>query len=198
VARNPVHVRDALPEDAPVLVAMWHDNTESTGRMSSPDPGVEAAMRAIANLALDPEQRLMVAEIDGEVVGVAYLVRAPLSPIHEETTVRVGNLFVTDEHRRRGVGRALLAVATAWADEKQASHVMVNVSAASRDANRFLARLGLASMANVRAAPVVALQERLARSETADVADGHIVVERLRTLRRRQATVRAAGRRLKV
>jgi GNAT superfamily N-acetyltransferase len=192
VARNPVHVRDALPEDAPVLVAMWCDNTETSGRMST--PGVESAMRAIGDVSLDPEQRLVVAEVDHEVVGVAYLVRAPLSPIHEETTVRVGHLFVTGEHRSRGVGRALLAAAAAWADEKQASHLMINVSAAARDANRFLARLGLASIVTVRAAPVAALQERLAKSEASDAANGHVVVERLRTLRRRQATARASGR----
>lgn len=196
MARNPVHVRDALPEDAAVLVAMWRDNTETSGRMST--PRVESAMRAIGHLALDPEQRLLVAEVDHQVVGVAYVVRAPLSPLHEETAVRVGHLFVTGEHRSRGVGRALLAVAAAWADEKQTAHLMINVSAAARDANRFLARLGLSSLAIVRAAPVAALQERLAKSEAADAANGHVVVERLRTLRRRQATARAASRRLEV
>jgi GNAT superfamily N-acetyltransferase len=191
VARNPVHVRDALPADAPVLVAMWHANIETTGRMT--EPNVEAAVRAIGHLALDPEQRLVVAEVESEVVGVAYLVRAPLSPIHEETTVRVGHLFVNAEHRGRGVGRAMLSVATAWADEKQASHVLINVSAAARDANRFLARLGLSSIATVRAAPVAALQQRLARADV-EAGDGHVVVERLRTLRRRQLTARTARR----
>jgi len=192
VARNPVHVRDALPADAPVLVAMWHANTETSGRMT--EPNVEAAVRAIGHLALDPEQRLVVAEVEGEVVGVAYLVRAPLSPIHEETTVRVGHLFVNAEHRGRGVGRAMLSVATAWADEKQASHLLINVSAAARDANRFLARLGLSSIATVRAAPVPALQQRLARAEAAEAGDAHVMVERLRTLRRRQLSARTARR----
>ena len=192
MARNPVHVRDALPADAPVLVAMWHANTETNGRMT--EPNVEAAVRAIGHLALDPEQRLMVAEVDGDVVGVAYLVRAPLSPIHEETTVRVGNLFVNVEHRGRGIARAMLSVAAAWADEKQASHLLVNVSAAARDANRFFARLGLASIATVRAAPVAALQQRLAKAEAAEGADGQLKVERLRTLRRRQLTARTARR----
>ena len=191
MARNPVHVRDALPADAPVLVAMWHANIETTGRMT--EPNVEAAVRAIGHLALDPEQRLVVAEVEGEVVGVAYLVRAPLSPIHEETTVRVGHLFVNLEHRGRGVGGAMLSVATAWADEKQASHVLINVSAAARDVNRFLARLGLSSIATVRAAPVAALQQRLARADV-EAGDGHVVVERLRTLRRRQLTARTARR----
>jgi len=192
VARNPVHVRDALPADAPVLVAMWHANTETSGRLT--EPHVDGAVRAIGHLALDPEQRLVVAEVESEVVGVAHLVRAPLSPIHDESTVRVGHLFVNPEHRGRGIGRAMLSVASAWADEKQASHLLVNVSAAAREANRFFARLGLASIATVRAAPVAGLQQRLAKAEAAEGADGQLVVERLRTLRRRQLTARTARR----
>lgn len=192
MARNLVHVRDALPEDAEVLVAMWRENGETCARTTA--PRVDSAMRAMAQLALDPEQRLVLAVLDNEVVGVAYLVRAPLSPLHEETTVRVNHLFVDGAHRRRGVGRTLLAAAAAWADEKQTSHLVVNVPAAARDANRFMARLGLASIATVRATPVGALQERLAKFEASDAADGHMVVERLRTLRRRQASARAAKR----
>jgi GNAT superfamily N-acetyltransferase len=188
VARNPVQVRDALPDDAEVLVAMWQDNIEASSKMVP--TSVAAAVRAIGHLALDPEQRLLLGVIDGQVVGMAYLIRAPWSPIHEETTVRVGHLFVDRAHRRRGVGRALLGAAAAWADEKGTHHLVVNVSAAAREANRFFARLGLTSIATVRATPVAAIQERLAKAEAVDTADGHLVVERLRTLRRRQATAR--------
>jgi len=188
VARNPVHVRDALPDDAEVLVGMWETNIEASARMAP--ASVESARRAIGNLALDPEQRILLGVIDDEVVGVAYLQRAPLSPIHEETTVRVGHLFVHSEYRGRGVGRALLGFAAAWADEKETKHLVVNVSAAARDANRFFARLGLTSIATVRATSVAALQERLAKASELACADGHVVVERLRTLRRRQASAR--------
>jgi GNAT superfamily N-acetyltransferase len=192
VARNPVHVRDALPEDAVVLVTMWRENGEAGARLAAPT--VESARRAIGHLALDPEKRLVLAEIDGRVVGVASLQRTPLTPIHEETTVRVSHLFVDAEHRRRGVGRALLGTAAAWADEKETSHLLVSVSAAARDANRFLARLGLASVATLRGGHVAMLKERLAKYETADATDGHVMVERIRTLRRRQAYARAGRR----
>ena len=191
MARNPVHVRDATPEDAQTLVAMWQDNLESSARQ--PAPTVDSAVRGIGHLALDPEQRLVLAEVDDEVVGVAYLVRSPLSPLHDETAVRVGRLFVRSDQRRRGVGRALLAAAAAWADEKQTAHLRITVSSAARDANRFLARLGFAAIAHVRATSVPVLQERLARFEAVDT-DGHVVVERLRTLRRRQASARLTRR----
>jgi GNAT superfamily N-acetyltransferase len=188
VARNPVHVRDALPDDAEVLVGMWENNIEASSRLAP--ASVKSARRAIGNLALDPDQRIVLGVVDDQVVGVAYLQRAPLSPIHEETTVRVGHLFVHSEFRGRGVGRALLGYAAAWADEKETKHLLVNVSAAAREANRFLARLGLTSIATVRATSVAALQERLAKASEPACADGHVVVERLRTLRRRQASAR--------
>ncbi len=159
MARNPVHVRDALPQDAAVLVGMWRQNTETSSRLAA--PRVDAAQRAIGHLALDPDQRLVVAEVHDEVVGVAHLVRAPWSPIHEETTVRVSHLFVDGAHRRRGVGRALLAAATTWADEKQIGHLAINVSASARDANRFLARLALGPHAVLRLAPTAVVQAKL-------------------------------------
>jgi GNAT superfamily N-acetyltransferase len=195
VARKAVRVRDALPEDAGALVAMWRENTEAGARLPAPD--VDAAARAIGRLRQDPEQRLLVACVgaeDEEVVGVAHAVRAPLSPIHEEATVHVGHLFVDVGHRRQGVAHALLAAAAAWADATQTTHLMAHVAAASRDANRFLARLGLASVATVRTSPVLALQERLARFEATDGAESQAAVERLRVLRRRQAFARAARR----
>lgn len=191
MARNPVQVRDALPEDVATLVGMWESGSDAGSRVPAPD--VDSATRALGHLALDPDQRLVVAVVDDEVVGVASLVRVPLSPLHEDTTVRVSHLFVREGHRRRGVGRSLLGAAAAWADEKQTTHLLVNVSATAREANRFLARLGLASIATVRATSVSALQERLAKYDATDAADGHLVVERLRTLRRRQAS-RAARR----
>lgn len=192
MARNPVQVRDARPEDATVLVAMWCDHAETGSRAVVPTP--ESAARAVGLMTLEPDQRLLVAVVGEQIVGVAHLVRAPLSPIHEDTAVRVSYLFVLDGFRRRGVGRTLLAAATAWADEEQSQHLLVNVSAAARDANRFLARLGLPSVATVRSAPVAALQARLAKFEVTDAADQPVVVERLRTLRRRQATARMARR----
>ncbi|MGH3366703.1 MAG: GNAT family N-acetyltransferase [Nocardioidaceae bacterium] len=194
MARNPIQVRDAVPADAGALVGFWRDTPEA--QPLPPAPDVASAERAIGHLALDSEQRLLVAVVDGQVVGTSHLARTPLSPIHEEPAVRVSYLFVREGHRRRGVGRALLGAATAWADEKQTAHLMTNVPTTSRDGNRFLARLGMASITTVRAIRVCALQERLARAETAASADGPIIVERLRTLRRRQASLRSAGRKV--
>ncbi|MDP9444368.1 MAG: GNAT family N-acetyltransferase [Actinomycetota bacterium] len=191
MARHPVQVRDAVPEDADALVQVWCDLTD--GKPSRlPTPSLDEAARAIARGALDPDQRLVVGIVDDVVAGVACVRRSVLSPIHDDAAVLVEHLYVHSQRRRQGVGRALLAAAAAWADEKQSAHLMASVPAASRDANRFLARLGLAQMATVRAAPVDGLVPRLAARQTPDGVDGKLVAARRRVLRRRHC-VPAAG-----
>lgn len=189
--RSPIHVRDAVPADAGPLVEMWHEQIDDdTNRFSATDE--DTAGRCIARFALDPEERLVVAEVDGQIVGVAQLSREAVSPIHEETTVRVSHLFVRESNRRRGVGRVLLSAAAAWADEKESTHVLATVSASSRDANRFLARLGLGQVGNVRGVPVGAMRERLDQLGSRPSLRGQVAAVRRRTLRRRQASARAA------
>jgi GNAT superfamily N-acetyltransferase len=165
VFRSPVHVRDAVPDDAAALVEIWSgfgDRPAERGAdLDTEGPALREAVSSVARLAADPDERLLVAVIDGQVVGATHLSRGPLSPIHVETAVYVLHLQVLEDHRRHGVGRALLEATVTWAEEKDTSHVIVAAAVASRDANRFMARLGLAQIAVVRGATVPALRAKL-------------------------------------
>lgn len=158
MARCPVTVRDAEPEDVHAVRELL---STVTIRSSHEDPRLEDELTAIANIAVDPEQRLVVAVTDGDVVGVAHLVRSTLSPLQTETAVHVLHLNVRDDQRRHGVGRALLEATVSWAEEKDSSHVVVAATASSRDTNRFMARLGLGQAALMRVATVASLRSRL-------------------------------------
>ena len=162
LSRRPVHVRDATPEDADALLAIWADFSKRTFTEKLPlaPPEVEAAS-AVARIAASPDERLLVGSIDDDVVGLCHLIRGSLSPIHAETAVYVSHLHVLSNARRHGVGRALLEAAVTWAEEKDTTHVLAAASAQSRDANRFMARLGLAQIAVVRGATVSALRAKL-------------------------------------
>ncbi|MGZ5418038.1 MAG: N-acetyltransferase family protein [Nocardioides sp.] len=153
--RCPVHVRDAEPRDAAEL-------RELLGATPS-RPGVRPAeaAAAVAAIAVDPDQRLIVAEDNGRVVGVAHLVRASLSPLGGGTAVHVLHLNVRTELRRHGVGRALMEATVSWAEEKESSHVVAAASVGSRDTNRFMARLGLTQVAVMRAATVSTLRAKM-------------------------------------
>jgi N-acetylglutamate synthase-like GNAT family acetyltransferase len=157
LARCPVLVRDAAPDDVDAL----RDLLATVSIRGPEEPRRDDERAAVANIALDPDQRLIVAALAGVVVGVAHLVRAPLSPLQTETAVHVLHLNVRGDQRRHGIGHALLEATVTWAEEKDSSHVLVAASATSRDTNRFMARLGLGQVALMRIAAVPTLRSRL-------------------------------------
>ena len=140
--------------------------------------------------AAEPSARLVVGEMNGEVCALAYLRRTPISPLHDEDTVTVEYLHVSDEARRHGVGKALIAEATAWADEKDSQHVAVLASAGEREANRFLARLGLGQAGVVRFASTHTIRRRLTSDQSPNLLA--LLATRRTALARRAAMLRGA------
>ena len=68
----------------------------------------------------------------------------------------IEHLFVQEEARRQGVGRALIARATTFAEQGGASQISTSVPAAGRDGQRFFARLGFTPFVVRRVASVSA------------------------------------------
>jgi GNAT superfamily N-acetyltransferase len=161
VSRNPVHLRDAVPEDATALVAIWGDFRRSGPERAADGQAAQDAANAVARIAADPDERLVVGLIDDQLAGAVHLMRARISPIHNETAIHITHLHVLARFRRHGVGTALLEAAVSWAEEKDTSHLLAAASVSSRDANRFMARLGLSQIAVVRGASIPALRAKL-------------------------------------
>lgn len=183
MGRGLAEVRDATIDDAEALVTIWKDFTEPTkGADCEMTPG--EVRRALLRLQADETERLVVAAVDREPVGVAHLRRAPLSPIHEEAAIHVTYLHVLSGYRRRGLGKQMLAEAADWADEMGSKNIIASVAANARDSNRFLARLGLPQVAVVRAASVAALRSKLATQVSKPPAT-EVVAARRQMLRRR-------------
>jgi GNAT superfamily N-acetyltransferase len=158
--RNPVHVRDAGPADAGDLRAIWADFSKRGPDGLEASPVAETAT-AVALIAADPDERLLVGVLEDRVVGTMHLRRTAVSPVHSQTAIHTSHLHVLDGWRRRGVGRALLEAAVTWAEEKDTGHILAASAMNSRDANRFMARLGLGQIAVVRGATVPALRAKL-------------------------------------
>lgn len=161
MSRNPVHVRDAVPEDATALLRIWGDFRRSSAERVSDGQAELDAANAVARIAADPDERLVVGLIDDQVAGAVHLMRARISPIHHDTAIHITHLHVLSGFRRHGVGKALLEAAVSWAEEKDTSHLLAAASVSSRDANRFMARLGLTQLAVVRGASIPALRAKL-------------------------------------
>lgn len=156
-------LREAVVGDALFLAEVWHESLRRADRQEQV-ADLEVIIKAAA---VSPEQRLVIAQYDGEPVGAVFLRAASMSPINLEPVVQVIAPHVLASARRKGVGRALMEEAVTFADELGVGHVMTAASSMSRDGNRFLARLGFGSHATLRVAPTAMLRGRLTSRLTA-------------------------------
>ncbi|MCX6395372.1 MAG: GNAT family N-acetyltransferase [Propionibacteriales bacterium] len=180
--RNALDVRDARPEDAPGLLHLWAEAGSRTGDAPTPRP-VEEAENALAQIAADPDERVVVGFFEGQLVAAVHLRRAAMSPLHTDMAVHTSYLLVLPEHRKHGFARTLLDAAVTWAEDKDVSHLTAITSSNSRDTNRFLARLGLATVATVRVASTSVLRRKLT-PEVLRPVDGRRNLGRLLAQRR--------------
>jgi ribosomal protein S18 acetylase RimI-like enzyme len=186
MSRCTLEIRDARPEDVTELLRLWaHDRRGFDDDTQRP---VNEATKALAQIAADPDERMLVGYADGRLVASVHLRRAPLSPLHGDTAIHTSYLHVHPEHRRRGYARALLDAALAWAEEKDVSHITAITASNSRDTNRFLARLGLGTAATIRVATTASMRRKLApeviRSTDARRQLGRVLAQR-RSIQRR-------------
>jgi GNAT superfamily N-acetyltransferase len=159
-----IEVRDAQRGDADALVALWREMTTGSGhplRLPA-TPSAAVVEVAVGKHLDDPFGRLLVGELDGAVHGMAYLRRTAISPLHDDFTVTVEYLHVSDAARRHGLGKALIAEAAAWAEHENCAHLAAVAPAVAREANRFLARLGLGQAGVLRFAATHTVRRRLA------------------------------------
>ena len=113
-------VRRASPEDLPDLVKLFDEleQMQRDWRVFTPRPGFYEEINQRFHHALQARDRVvLVAEHDGEVVGMAYAeVRVP-SRFSDERSLEMSGVVVREGHRMRGVGRALVEEAARFAED---------------------------------------------------------------------------------
>lgn len=186
MARLVAQLRDARPEDAAALLELW-----SAVRNIEATTGAQVdAEAALARIAADPDERLLVAESEGRVVAAMRLSRGPMFPLAFEPVVHTSFLLVLPEFRKHGFGHALMEAAVSWAEEK-GIHEITAITDGNRDTNRFFARLGLATFGTVRHSSVVGLRKLLSHERRGTLGRNRHLVEVLaqrRSMRRREGS----------
>ena len=157
MTRSLVTMRTAEAADAPFLVDLW----SVALRRAEHQDLVADLEQIIKAAAASPEQRLVVADYDGERAGAVLLTITTVTPLNLDLSVQVLSPSVAPAFRRRGIGRMLMECATAFAEEAGVPQVCTAVIAGSRDGNRFMARLALGPLATYRVAPVAAVRAKL-------------------------------------
>lgn len=157
MSRSLVSLRSAVASDAELLSELWADVLRRADRTEQVEDLRAVVVRATDN----PTERLVVAEYDGAVAGAVHLRVTTLSPLNLEMVVQAISPHVFPQFRRRGVGRALMDAAVSYAEETGIGHVATAAASASRDANRFMARLALGPQATLRVATTHAVRSKL-------------------------------------
>jgi GNAT superfamily N-acetyltransferase len=86
--------------------------------------------------------RVVVAELDGELVGLAHLQVTPAIEL-DRPVAKVGALVVDEARRRHGIGRALVDALEAEARRRGCEVLFLTTSERRDDAHAFYERVGL-------------------------------------------------------
>jgi ribosomal protein S18 acetylase RimI-like enzyme len=92
----------------------------------------------------DSERHVMVAEVDGQVIGLlSALIESSRSPAYlEPRAVYVEVLIVNEEYRLRGIGSQLLESALTWAEENGIGPIRLNILPENKGAHAFYGKFG--------------------------------------------------------
>jgi GNAT superfamily N-acetyltransferase len=192
-----VRIRYAGAADVAALEPLWAEFCAAAGAAVTGGSSIAARVRdrLEAESGRDgsrPTYRLAIAEHEGVPVGFASYSVVDRGFLSDCCAVLVDVVHVASGRRKSGIGSALLRDAVVFADEVGAGDIVVNVPSASRDMNRFYARLGFGPLVVRRSAPIGALRRRLGLEVRADVRDTADLSDVQRTLRRRAILGRGA------
>lgn len=106
-------VRHATPQDADALIALFDHPAEALA-----DEKVRRYRERIEALIDSSGHCIVVAELDGEIVGYAAAQDYGPALRRDWSVARMHDLWVSPDARLQGVGRALFAAVRAWAEHE--------------------------------------------------------------------------------
>lgn len=156
-----VTIRRATRVDIPDIVRLLADDPLGQHRESYSDPLPEIYFSAFERIDADPRNELMIAEVNGRVVGTLQLTLLPYLTYQGGTRAQIEAVRVDEAYRSRGLGRHLIEWAIERARQLGCHMVQLTTNAARPDALRFYERLGFV-------ASHVGMKLELTNSSTAD------------------------------
>jgi len=137
-----VTFRLAQRNDVPTIVQMLAEDELGAEREHFETPLLRAYYKAFEAIAKDANHELLVAEVDGEVIGSLHLMFLPSISYQGGTRAQVESVRVIHRLRGQGIGAKMMK----WAIERarqRGCHLMQLTSHQSRtDAHRFYEKLG--------------------------------------------------------
>ncbi|MFD5429649.1 GNAT family N-acetyltransferase [Streptomyces sp. NPDC127084] len=135
-----VGIRPAVRDDIPAIVAMLADDALGATRESPDD--LSPYQSAYERLRSDPNQLLVVADRDGEVVGTLQLTIIPGLSRKGATRSTIEGVRVHSSERGQGLGARLIEWAIDESRRRNCQLVQLTSDLTRPDAHRFYERLG--------------------------------------------------------
>jgi GNAT superfamily N-acetyltransferase len=134
--------RDAAPDDLPFIIAMVvEDSVISTG--DDPADASDADyLDALAAMTSDPNNRMVVAELQGKPVGTIQLTFIPGLMRRGMWRLLVEVVHIAAAHRNKGLGTEMMHWAIDQARTRNCGMVQLTSNKKRVDAHRFYERLG--------------------------------------------------------
>lgn len=138
----PPLIRRATEADLPQLIPLLQQLSIDAPRedLATPVPTVYSETFRVVDT--DPRQHLLVAELDGRIVGSLVLVIVPNLSHQGSPWAEIENMIVHDAVRSRGIGEALVKHATDLARAAGCYKLTLTSNLGRTDAHRFYERLG--------------------------------------------------------
>lgn len=134
--------RQATRADLPEIVRMLADDFLGAQRERYENPLPESYLKAFEEIQIDKNNELIVAELDGAVVGTLQITFTPSISFQGGKRATVESVRVDEKYRGQGIGRALMLFAIERAREEGCISMQLTTNMERTDAHRFYENLG--------------------------------------------------------
>ena len=137
-----VTLRDARRDEVPAIIRMLADDTLGASREVTAEPLPASYYAAFDALARDPNNRLLIAERDGAIVGTLQVTFIVGLSRRGAKRALIEAVRVATPHRSKGIGEEIVRAAIDIARREGCSMVQLTTDKSRKDAHRFYEKLG--------------------------------------------------------
>lgn len=135
-------IRTATASDLPIIIAMIADDQLGQAREDASQPLDQRYLDALGAIERDPNQRLIVAEQDGAVLGCMQITFIPGISRRGAWRGQIESVRVDRSRRGSGIGTKMFEWAIAECRSRGCGLVQLYTDKSRKDAHRFYQRLG--------------------------------------------------------
>lgn len=134
--------RDATAADLPVIVRLLYDDANGRLREDPSEPLMPGYVAAFEAISADPNQQLIVAELDGRIVGTMQLSFLPGIAFQGAWRGQIESVRIAADLRGRGLGGQMIDWAVESCRARGCRMVQLTSQLDRVDAHRFYEKLG--------------------------------------------------------